>query len=65
MQDALPQCGWLHAADEPQQQVHESRGAEVLQHQADKLFFLLQEHQHLETSTGSAAAEEAPMTALR
>lgn len=51
MQDLLPEPHWLHAADQAQQQVHERRGADVPEHQADELVLLLQEHNHLNPNT--------------
>lgn len=60
MQDFLPQPGWLHAADQAQQQVHESRGAEVPQHQADEPVLLPQEHGHLQASSWSAGSAGLP-----
>lgn len=51
MQDFLPEPGRLHAADKAQQQVHEGRGADVLQHQADEPVLLLQEQNHLKSNT--------------
>lgn len=50
-QHFLPEPGGLHAADQAEQQVHEGRGADVLQDQADELVFLLQEHDHLKSNT--------------
>lgn len=51
MQDFLPEPRRLHAAHQPQQQVHERRGADVPEHQADELVLLLQEHNHLDPNT--------------
>lgn len=51
VQDVLPEPSWLHAADQAQQQVHEGRGADVLQHQAEEPVLLLQELNHLKSNT--------------
>lgn len=51
VQNLLPEPSWLHTADEAQQQVHEGRGADVLQYQADKFVLPLQEHNHLKSNT--------------
>ena len=44
----MPEPDRLHAADQAQQQVHEGRRADVLQHQADELVLFPQERNHLQ-----------------
>lgn len=66
VQDFLPEPSGLHAADQAQQQVHERRSADVLQHQAHKPVLLPQERRHLEPSSpmsqraGLATARRRP-----
>lgn len=63
MQDVLPEPRRLHAADQAQQQVHERRGADVPEHQADELVLLLQEHDHLNPKT--PVRKQADLTTVR
>lgn len=60
----MPEPSGLHAANQAQQQVHEGRGADVLQHQADELVLLPQEHDHLKPEA-LRGAQVAPRTAMR
>lgn len=70
VQDLLPKPHGLHTAHKAQQQVHECRGAHVLQHQAGELVFLLQEHNHLQSNTPiskrlNTARTRPPRTLMR